>query len=106
MTFAAIMLATNVFNNALESLHGPTCWSHFDGEASGMGAFDGKVVLVTGAAHGQGPATALAFRARGGADRRPSTSQRPSGLSRSPMSAPRMISRRWPMKCGNLGAKR
>lgn len=30
-----------------------------------MGAFDGKVVLVTGAAHGQGRATALAFAREG-----------------------------------------
>jgi len=30
-----------------------------------MGAFDGKVILVTGAAHGQGRATALAFAREG-----------------------------------------
>jgi SDR family mycofactocin-dependent oxidoreductase len=40
------------------------CWSRSDEEVH-MGAFDGKVLLVTGAAHGQGRATALAFAREG-----------------------------------------
>lgn len=40
------------------------CWNRF-GAGQDMRRFDGKVLLVTGAAHGQGRATALAFAREG-----------------------------------------
>ena len=69
--FGAIMLATNVFNNALrvdldgylEPYRGRRACRPAGGRV--MARFAGKVAFITGAAHGQGRAAALALAREG-----------------------------------------
>ena len=75
--FGALMVATNVFNNALrvpldEYLEPYPARSR---RQRPMGEFSGKVAFITGAAHGQGRATALALAREGAAIAGASTSR-------------------------------
>ena len=80
--FGAIMVATNVFNNALEVELDEYLQPYR--RAAGRGAvmpgeFAGKVAFVTGAAHGQGRARRSPWRGRARGSRR-STSPGPSAI--------------------------
>ncbi len=59
------MVATNVFNNALSVPLDEYLEPFRTGRGTTVSEFAGKVALITGAAHGQGRATALALAAEG-----------------------------------------
>ena len=69
--FGAIMLATNVFNNALAGGPRrlpraiPVRGHRSEGGGRLTARFEGKVAFITGAAHGQGRASALALAREG-----------------------------------------
>ena len=63
--FGALMVATNVFNNALRVPTRRVSRAVPQGARHVMGECSGKVAFVTGAAHGQGRASALALAGEG-----------------------------------------
>ena len=108
--FGGLMVATNLFNNALrvdldDYLHLPQGRTGNEHAAIGWSGrtasseLAGQVAFITGAAHGQGRATALAMAREGVADRRPrrrpaaALSRLRDGLGRRPREPGRRVPR-------------